>query len=145
MSGARWIVCEMDGGKWMAWDEGDEWCIVVRDEWWGSSGERWMWWEMKMNVYIKRRYVGGVRGIVWDICVWLCVYVRCCVRWMRWVVWNDGERWVMSDKWIKINDNRMTSTNTLYTQQGAAAAYQENITAFFFFCCIRSPQLPKLA
>ena len=129
MSGARWLACEMDGVKWMAWDERDEWCMVVRDEWWGISGERWVWWEM--NVYM-RRYVRCVRGVV---------YVRCCVRWMRWVVWNDGERWVMSDDWIKISGVRTATPNTVYTQQGAKLAYEQDISAKFSH--LLSAQLPR--
>ena len=172
MSGARSVVCEMDGVKWMAWDQRDKWCMVVRDEWWGISGERWVWWEM--NVYM-RRYVRRVRGVVWDE---MCVYVRCCVRWVRWVVWNGGERWMMSDevrddvrwmrKWWCENgcpeyslhtarrQTRMpgrhqrkifaspigTATpNTVYTQQGAKPACQDDINAKF--SQLLAGQLPR--
>ena len=109
MSGARWLVWEMDGVKWMAWDEGDEWCMVVRDEWWGINGERWAWWEMNVYIYEALCEMSERSSVR---CV--CVYVRCCVRWMRWVVWNCGERWVMSDDWIKISGVRTATPNTVY-------------------------------
>ena len=68
----------------------------------------------------------------------MCVYVRCCVRW---VVWNGGERWVMSDEWIKISGVRTATPNTVYTQQGAKLACQEDINAKFLHLLLA--QLPR--
>ena len=112
MSGARWRVCEMDGVKWRAWDKGDEWCMVVRDEWWGISGERWVWWEM--NVYM-RRYVRWGRGVVWDVyvCEMLCEMNKMSgVKW--WWEMSDvrwGERWCqMNEKveWERLPRSQFT-------------------------------------
>ena len=103
MSGARWLVCEMGGVKRMAWDEGDEWCMMAGDEWRGLSGERWVvgdeWWEMSVYVTCCMRWV---RWVVWDVRV--CDML--CERWMRWVVWDGGERWAMWDEWIKMSGVR---------------------------------------
>ena len=90
---------------------------VVKDE----CGERWVRCVYEALFEMSER--SSVR------CV--CVYVRCCVRWMRWVVWNGGERWVMSDEWIKTSGVRTAAPNTVYTQQGAKPACQQNINAKF--------------
>ena len=50
---------------------------------------------------------------------------------MRRVVWNGGARWLMSDGWIKISGVRMATPNTVYTQQGAKLAYEQDINAKF--------------
>ena len=131
MSGARWLVCEMGGVKRMAWDEGDEWCMMARHEWWGISGERWVWWEI--NVYM-RRYVRWVKEVVWDacvcmledVCLWMCdgVWWWCdmlrmmegecvygCVMWcdademMRW--WDDEMMRWWDDEMMRWWDDEM--------------------------------------
>ena len=108
MSGVRCVVwdewcemtsvwdgwCEMNGVRWRRWVvyDGGRW--VVRAEWWEMSGGRWVvrdeWWEMS-------------------------VYVTCCMRWVRWVVWDvcvcdmwemSGEGWVVRDEWWEMSGER---------------------------------------
>ena len=77
---------------------GEGW--VVRDEWWEMSGERWVVGD-EMSVYVTC-CMRWVRWVVWDVCV--CDML--CERWMRWVVWDGGERWAMWDEWIKMSGVR---------------------------------------
>ena len=86
--------------------------MVVRDEWWGISGERWVWWEM--NVY-TRRYVRWGRGVVWDVyvCEMLCEMNEMSgVKW--WWEMSDvrwGERWCqMNEKvvWERLPRTQFT-------------------------------------
>ena len=60
---------------------------------------------------------------------------------MRWVVWNGGERWAMSNEWIKISGVRTATPNTVYTQQGAKPACQQDITVNFSHLLLA--QLPR--
>ena len=145
MSGVRCVVwdewcemtsvwdgrCEMNGVRWRRWVvyDGGRW--VVRAEWWEMSGGRWVvrdeWWEMSVYVTCCMRWV---RWVVWDVCV--CDMLR--ERWrMRWVVWDGGERWAMWDEWIKMSGVRWAVWERLpwrtFTQEGAKPACQEDINA----------------
>ena len=140
----RWVVCEMDGVKWVAWDEGDEWCMVVRDEWWGISGERRVWWKL---------------SVVRDECVYdaLCEMserssVRCVCMWD--VVRDEWDEWcemVVRDEWCQMRWEMMSdewesgvqtaAPNTVYAQQGAKLPCQEDINAKF--SQLLAAQLPR--
>ena len=95
--------CETNGVRWRRWVvyDGGRW--VVRAEWWEMSGGRWVvrdeWWEMSVYVTCCMRWV---RWVVWYVCV--CDML--CERWMRWVVWDGSERWAMRDEWIEMSGVR---------------------------------------
>ena len=150
MSGVRCVVwdawcemtsvwdgwCEMNGVRWRRWVvyDGRRW--VVRAEWWEMSGGRWVmrdeWWEMSVYVTCCMRWV---RWVVWDVC--LCDML--CERWMRWVVWDCGERWAMWDERIKMSGVRWVVWERL--PRTAKAAWQEAINTKFFASPIGTPPI----
>ena len=126
MSGARWLVCEMGGVKRMAWDEGDEWCMMAGDEWRGLSGERWVVGdECVCDVLYEMSEMSSVRCL----CMWYVVWEMNEMSGVRWWWEMSDVRWVDEDEWCEVSGVTTATPNDVYTQQGAKPACQEDINA----------------